>query len=157
MIPFLMARTQCKLNQVDLLSKDDEDDVAISMDQEVVSPPKKRGRGRKSAVKNDTPESTKKKRKPQDDTSKSPSKVHHSEPDTLDASTRASLTRVMKECYDAVEQAEAEIEDEVSGVMRYRSELFLTLPDPVSYADYYTLIKTPLSLEMISQRINVIQ
>ena len=37
---------------------------------------------------------------------------------------------------------------------RRQSELFLTLPDPVDYRDYYLLIKNPIAMDMIAHRIN---
>jgi ATP-dependent helicase STH1/SNF2 len=37
---------------------------------------------------------------------------------------------------------------------RRQCELFVTLPDPVDYSDYYLLIKKPIAMDMISHRLH---
>ncbi|KAJ3311910.1 hypothetical protein HDV04_003518 [Boothiomyces sp. JEL0838] len=70
--------------------------------------------------------------------------------EVLDPDTRENYTRIFKACYKAVEELEVEVE----GYTRKRSELFLQLPDRQDYADYYKFIQNPIALDMIAHRIN---
>ncbi|KAI7907267.1 SNF2 family N-terminal domain-containing protein [Cokeromyces recurvatus] len=71
-------------------------------------------------------------------------------PDTLPTHIRESLTKVFKACYQAVE--EATVEDEET--YRSRSELFMDLVSKRDYPLYYTMIKNPISMNMIKKRIH---
>jgi ATP-dependent helicase STH1/SNF2 len=54
-------------------------------------------------------------------------------------------------CLDALRQSYT---TEADGTRRPRCDLFLSLPDRQLYADYYKLIKNPISLNMIAERVN---
>ncbi|KAJ8329722.1 hypothetical protein BDV3_003709 [Batrachochytrium dendrobatidis] len=69
-------------------------------------------------------------------------------PDTVDPAMRSALRRIFMAAYKAVEEAEVEIE----GYTRRRCELYVTLPDRVSYADYYKYISAPIAMDMILHR-----
>jgi ATP-dependent helicase STH1/SNF2 len=64
--------------------------------------------------------------------------------DSLDDDSRQTI---MRSIYDAVENC-----TEFEGT-RYRSDLFLELPDRVQYPDYYELIKAPLCLSQVETRL----
>lgn len=68
-----------------------------------------------------------------------------SKSDGLDPDSRVNIIRSI---YDAVENC---VEAETN---RYRSDLFLELPDRSQYPDYYQLISQPISLAEIEKRIS---
>ncbi|KAI9487898.1 MAG: SNF2 family N-terminal domain-containing protein [Benjaminiella poitrasii] len=76
--------------------------------------------------------------------------VELNKPDTLPPQIRESLKKVFKECYQAVEEATAEDEE----TYRSRSELFMDLVSKRDYPLYYTMIKSPISMNMIKRRLN---
>ncbi|KAI8907997.1 SNF2 family N-terminal domain-containing protein [Gorgonomyces haynaldii] len=76
--------------------------------------------------------------------------VDPNEEDPLDPSVRAAMIRVFSHIYQLVEQAE-DVQEEYT---RGRSELFWSLPDKTTYADYYVIIKDPIAMDMIKARIN---
>ncbi|KAL7317190.1 ATP-dependent DNA helicase Snf21 [Mucor circinelloides] len=96
---------------------------------------KKRGRPKKGE-----PES-KRKRGKNDELNK---------PDTVPPQLRENMLRIFKECYKAVEEAVEEDEE----TYRSRSELFMDLVSKRDYPLYYTMIKTPISMNMIKKRLN---
>ncbi|RCH87329.1 hypothetical protein CU098_002071, partial [Rhizopus stolonifer] len=63
---------------------------------------------------------------------------------------RQQLTRVFEACYKAVEEAVEEDEESY----RPRCELFMDLVSKKEYPLYYTLIKNPISMNMIKERIH---
>lgn len=65
--------------------------------------------------------------------------------DGLDRDTRV---KIMQSIYDTIENCVEEGETN-----RYRSDLFLELPDREMYPDYYSLVKSPICLSMIESRI----
>lgn len=67
-------------------------------------------------------------------------------PDGLDAATRESIVRSI---YEAVENCTDE-----TAVGRYRSDLFMELPDRTLYPDYYQLIAHPICLSQIQARLS---
>ncbi|CEI98505.1 Putative Adenosinetriphosphatase [Rhizopus microsporus] len=71
-------------------------------------------------------------------------------PDTVTPQIREAMTRVFNECYKVVEEATEEDEE----TYRSRSELFMDLVSKRDYPLYYTMIKNPISLNMIKKRIN---
>ncbi|PJF20054.1 hypothetical protein PSACC_00137 [Paramicrosporidium saccamoebae] len=68
-----------------------------------------------------------------------------SKDDGLDADARLNILRAI---YDVVENC---LEEETN---RYRSDLFLQLPERDQYPDYYQLITDPISLAEIEQKIS---
>ncbi|KAI8637639.1 SNF2 family N-terminal domain-containing protein [Parasitella parasitica] len=97
---------------------------------------KKRGRPKKGE-----PESKRKRGKNDADLNK---------PDTVPPHLRENMLRIFKECYKAVEEAVEEDEE----TYRSRSELFMDLVSKRDYPLYYTMIKTPISMNMIKKRLN---
>ncbi|GAA5811290.1 hypothetical protein MFLAVUS_004723 [Mucor flavus] len=97
---------------------------------------KKRGRPKKGE-----PESKRKRGK---------SEAEPSKPDTVPPHVREHMSRIFKECYKAVEEAVEEDEESY----RSRSELFMDLVSKRDYPLYYTMIKTPISMNMIKKRMN---
>ncbi|KAI8997113.1 SNF2 family N-terminal domain-containing protein [Pilobolus umbonatus] len=73
-----------------------------------------------------------------------------SRPDSVQPHLREEMTRIFNECYNAVEEAVEEDEE----TYRSRSELFMDLVSKRDYPMYYTMIKTPISMNMIKKRIN---
>ncbi|KAI8883082.1 hypothetical protein K501DRAFT_250303 [Backusella circina FSU 941] len=71
-------------------------------------------------------------------------------PDMLLPHVREQMTRIFYECYKTVEEATEEDEE----TYRIRSELFMDLVDKRDYPLYYTMIKTPISMNMINKRMN---
>lgn len=65
-------------------------------------------------------------------------------PDGLDAAARESIVRNI---YDAVENCTDE------SLNRYRSDLFMELPDRAHYPDYYQLIERPICLSQIQTKL----
>ncbi|KAI8076515.1 SNF2 family N-terminal domain-containing protein [Gilbertella persicaria] len=98
---------------------------------------KKRGRPKKGE-----PESKRKRGKQND--------ADLNKPDTVAPQVREAMSRVFKECYKAVEEAVEEDEE----TYRSRSELFMDLVSKRDYPLYYTMIKTPISMNIIKKRIN---
>ncbi|CAO3621454.1 unnamed protein product [Mucor hiemalis] len=76
--------------------------------------------------------------------------VELNKPDTVPPQVRESMLRVFKECYNVVEEAVEEDEESY----RSRSELFMDLVSKRDYPLYYTMIKTPISMNMIKKRLN---
>ncbi|KAL9547030.1 hypothetical protein MBANPS3_006372 [Mucor bainieri] len=81
--------------------------------------------------------------------------------DTVSRLVRKQLTEIFEACYKRVEQSivfeKEEEEGEEGGEQVYyrkRCELFMDLVDKRDYPDYYTLIKRPISMNMIKQRIH---
>ncbi|KAG2236231.1 hypothetical protein INT48_008591, partial [Thamnidium elegans] len=79
--------------------------------------------------------------------------------DILLPEIRQQLTRVFDACYKAVEGAtveeEAEEEDDQDEIIyRQRCELFMDLVSKKEYPIYYTLIKNPISMNIIKKRIH---
>jgi ATP-dependent helicase STH1/SNF2 len=69
---------------------------------------------------------------------------------------RLQLTQVFESCYKAVEEATVEEEDEEDQnetIYRQRCELFMDLVSKKDYPMYYTLIKNPISMNIIKKRI----
>jgi ATP-dependent helicase STH1/SNF2 len=82
------------------------------------------------------------------------------------------MTRIFHECYNQVEEATEEDEEwdlkkkkndtsqnDNTGAFfcrtyRIRSELFMDLVDKRDYPLYYTMIKSPISMNMIKKRMN---
>ncbi|OAD08780.1 hypothetical protein MUCCIDRAFT_136222, partial [Mucor lusitanicus CBS 277.49] len=73
------------------------------------------------------------------------------EVDTVSRLMRKQLTEIFEACYKEVEKSIA-VEDD--GYYRKRCELFMDLVDKRDYPDYYTLIKNPISMNMIKQRMH---
>ncbi|KAK4521955.1 uncharacterized protein ATC70_004494 [Mucor velutinosus] len=73
------------------------------------------------------------------------------EVDAVSRLVRKQLTEVFEACYKRVEKSIA-FEDD--GYYRKRCELFMDLVDMREYPDYYTLIKNPISMNMIKSRIH---
>lgn len=73
------------------------------------------------------------------------------EVDTVSRLVRKQLTEIFEACYKQVEQS---IEYEDDKYYRKRCELFMDLVDKRDYPDYYTLIKNPISMNMIKKRIH---
>lgn len=72
---------------------------------------------------------------------------------------RQQLTRIFEACYKAVEEATVEEEpeeddDEEEVIYRQRCELFMDLVSKKEYPIYYTLIKNPISMNIIKKRIH---
>lgn len=68
------------------------------------------------------------------------------EDDMSIASSRADLSTLFMDCIAALKDCYEQLPD---GSKRCRSDLFLTLPDRNLYPDYYQIIKTPISLDLI--------
>lgn len=68
------------------------------------------------------------------------------------------MNSVFLACYKCIESAQVVDQDGyfyfLFRFQRQRAELFLTLPDPSIYEDYYVLIKTPIAMDMILKRIH---
>lgn len=83
--------------------------------------------------------------------------VDPDEPDTLDNSAREELTKFFERVYKAVEESEEVVDGYFLKIhcrySRKRSELYLELPDPIDYDDYYKLISNPISMQEIRHRI----
>ncbi|KAI9471946.1 MAG: SNF2 family N-terminal domain-containing protein [Benjaminiella poitrasii] len=75
--------------------------------------------------------------------------VSNKEADKVPPLVRQQLTQIFEKCYYAVENA-IEEEDET---YRQRCELFMDLVSKKEYPFYYTLIKNPISMNMIKDRI----
>ncbi|EPB88712.1 hypothetical protein HMPREF1544_04471 [Mucor circinelloides 1006PhL] len=73
------------------------------------------------------------------------------EVDTVSRLVRKQLTEIFEACYKQIEQS---IEYEDDKYYRKRCELFMDLVDKRDYPDYYTLIKNPISMNMIKKRIH---
>lgn len=71
-------------------------------------------------------------------------------PDNVTPQIRQAMTRVFIECYKVVEEATEEDEE----TYRSRSELFMDLVSKRDYPLYYTMIKNPISLNIIKKRIH---
>ncbi|KAI8643546.1 SNF2 family N-terminal domain-containing protein [Parasitella parasitica] len=71
--------------------------------------------------------------------------------DTVPRAVREQLTEIFEACYKAVEDS---IEFEGEDFYRQRCELFMDLVDKKEYPEYYTLIKNPISMNMIKERIH---
>ncbi|KAI8336435.1 SNF2 family N-terminal domain-containing protein [Choanephora cucurbitarum] len=76
--------------------------------------------------------------------------VDLNKPDTVSPPVREAMTRIFEACYQAVEEATEEDEE----TYRSRSELFMDLVSKRDYPLYYTMIKTPISMNMIKKRIH---
>ncbi|KAF9985882.1 hypothetical protein BGZ75_002461 [Mortierella antarctica] len=134
-------------------------------DEPEPEPKKGRGRGRKTIRDEDDDEdadqtSSKKGRgrgtKVSAETSKPPAKGKRGRKseggagghDALSESERKALTKVLEQCYKAVEDCTADDEDEP----RRRCELFLHVPSKKEYPDYYQLITRPIAMDIIKKR-----
>ena len=73
------------------------------------------------------------------------------ETDTVSKLVRKQLTEIFEACYKEVENL-IEFEDDES--YRQRCDLFMDLVDKKEYPDYYTLIKNPISMNIIKERIH---
>ncbi|GAN06985.1 chromatin structure-remodeling complex subunit snf2 [Mucor ambiguus] len=73
------------------------------------------------------------------------------EVDTVSRLARKQLTEIFEACYKRVEKAIVLEDDEY---YRKRCELFMDLVDKRDYPDYYTLIKNPISMNMIRRRMH---
>ncbi|CAO3608853.1 unnamed protein product [Cunninghamella blakesleeana] len=71
-------------------------------------------------------------------------------PDTVSPRVRKLMTQVFEQVYEAVLEAREEDED----TYRDLSDLFMTLVSKKEYPTYYTMIKNPISMEIIKKRIN---
>ncbi|KAF9201849.1 hypothetical protein BGZ49_007942 [Haplosporangium sp. Z 27] len=69
--------------------------------------------------------------------------------DTLSEGERKALTKVMEQCYKAVEDCSVDEEDG----KRRRCELFLHLPSKKEYPEYYQIIVRPIAMDIIKKRI----
>ncbi|CAO3616436.1 unnamed protein product [Cunninghamella echinulata] len=71
-------------------------------------------------------------------------------PDTVSPRIRKQMTQVFEQVYQAVLDAREEDED----TYRDLSDLFMTLVSKKEYPTYYTMIKNPISMEIINKRIH---
>lgn len=72
--------------------------------------------------------------------------------DSVDPVVRQRLTKLFEQCYTALEEATEE--DEETETYRQRCELFMDLVSKRDYPLYYTMIKSPISMNMIKKRIH---
>ncbi|CEP10281.1 hypothetical protein [Parasitella parasitica] len=73
------------------------------------------------------------------------------EVDVVPKAVREQLTEIFEACYKVVEES---IEFEGEDFYRQRCRLFMDLVDKKEYPDYYILIKNPISMNMIKERIH---
>ncbi|KAG0180872.1 hypothetical protein DFQ28_000473 [Apophysomyces sp. BC1034] len=71
-------------------------------------------------------------------------------PDTVPALVRQEMVRIFSECFKAVEESTEEDEESY----RPRAQLFMELVSKRDYPMYYTMIKKPISMDMIKERIH---
>ncbi|KAF2638881.1 hypothetical protein P280DRAFT_404187 [Massarina eburnea CBS 473.64] len=71
--------------------------------------------------------------------------------DTLTQEHRVVLQKIVNEVYEAFNDLQVMMDD---GSPRDIIDPFIDLPDKYAYPDYYQLIKSPISMNMIKRRIN---
>ncbi|CAO3590157.1 unnamed protein product [Absidia cylindrospora] len=71
-------------------------------------------------------------------------------PDTVSPRVRKQMTDIFEQVYNAAMEAREDDED----TYRELSDLFMTLVSKSDYPTYYTMIKTPISMEIIEKRIH---
>ncbi|ORZ14387.1 SNF2 family N-terminal domain-domain-containing protein [Lobosporangium transversale] len=114
-------------------------------DEEEVEPAtskKGRGRGTKSSTSNEITKPTAKGKR-----GRKPDGASASQ-DTLGENERKALTKIMEQCYKALEECTV-VEEEG---LRRRCELFLHLPSKKEYPEYYQIITRPIAMDIIKKR-----
>lgn len=113
---------------------DDQDDEDVASRRS--SPPKRPPKKRVSIV------------APDDDDSHVAAEV-----DPLDAESRDRLQNALEKIFEAMNQCQVQAEDD-DNEPRYRHEIFIELPSKQLYPDYYKIIKQPMAMKIIEDRIN---
>ncbi|ORZ00685.1 SNF2 family N-terminal domain-domain-containing protein [Syncephalastrum racemosum] len=111
---------------------------------------RRRKRKEKQTAETEAPKKRGRPNKKETDRKRGRGKKSQNEPDLLPPPIRAQMTRILEECYKAVEEAT----DENEHTYRSRSALFMDLVDKRDYPIYYTMIKQPIALKMIKKRIH---
>lgn len=75
--------------------------------------------------------------------------------ETLQESERTALQAMLDKAFDKIQEMEGTIEtEEGTTVPRGIADLFIDLPPPKSFPDYYQIIKEPICLKNIEKKIN---